>query len=129
MGLRRHCQRLNHVRERQRHAADRRPNGAGQLLTGTTISGFTRSDTIDLTAIAHDAGYDIGVNGANGMQFSDNGTTHDMQLAGNHSGLAFYISPADAGTGSDITAVARYCRGTPNLTGRGKLPVKGIGDR
>ena len=106
------------------------PQSAGRLLSGTTISGFTEGDTIDFTGIAYDPDYTIGLVGSDELQFTENGTTYELQLAGDYTGQTFYLSPDNSDPGTDITDVPCYCSGTliETMPGQGLVEELRVGD-
>jgi hypothetical protein len=104
------------------------PNTPGILLPGTTVSGFTLGDTIDLPGIAYSTPNSAGVNGSDQLQFTEGGNTYEIQLAGNYAGQIFALAPDGNSpvAGTDITVTPCYCRGTLIRTARGQKKVENL---
>jgi hypothetical protein len=104
------------------------PNTPGILLPGTTVSGFTLGDTIDLPGIAYSTPNSAGVNASDQLQFTEGGATYEIQLAGDYTGQIFALAP-DGNTpvaGTDITVTPCYCPGTLIRTPRGQKRVENL---
>jgi hypothetical protein len=93
-------------------------NNTGNLLPGTTISGFVPDDTIDLASIPNQTGSLAVMNDLTDVLTVTEGTqTYTLDFSGNFVGDYFQTAPdnSGAGPGTDITEVGIapcYCPGT-----------------
>jgi len=109
-------------------------NNAGNLLPGTTISGFVPDDTVDLASIPNQTGSLAVMNVLTDVLTVTEGTqTYTLDFSGNFVGDLFQTSSDNggAGPGTDITEETPcYCPGTLIRTpcGNKRIEKLQIGD-
>lgn len=112
-------------------------SNTGNLLSGTTISGFVPNDTIDLASIPNQTGSLAVMNDLTDVLTVTEGTqTYTLDFSGNFVGDLFQTSSDNGGAGpgtdiAEVSATPCYCPGTLIRTPCGETRVEElkIGDQ
>jgi autotransporter passenger strand-loop-strand repeat protein len=106
--------------------------GAGTLeidsgvVLSATISGFALGDTIDLTSLAPGAAPSATIDTTHDTVVVNGGSaTVTLQFAAGDIGDVFHVT-GDAGSGTQLTALACFVAGTRIATARGEVPVESL---